>query len=185
MNAFFPGDGQVYFVYGSNMNPRQLADRGVRAEVLALARLNGYRLGFFGHSKTWDGAEETVEPQAGGAVWGVVCRFSYRDADCLDVWQDVRLDGSGACFHCPAEVQDADGVRYPTLLYKKDVCGEPRLPSAEYVAHLVAGAEARGLPSDYVAGLRQVPSRPAGYPVPKKSRFDRSLLVGVACDGCC
>jgi hypothetical protein len=185
MNAFYPGDGQLIFAYGSTLHPAQIAARCQRPDVLAVARLPDHALAFFGHSKIWDGGQETVIAHPGSDVWGVIYRLSYSDTDQLDAWQDVRMDGSGAYFHYPMDVIASTGQSYPVLFYKKDVCGEPRLPSEEYLALIVSGAEAQGLPTDYIGALRKIASQKAHYPVPRPTRFDRSLLAGLACEGCC
>ena len=184
MSEFQASDHQVYFIYGANMNPAQMAVRCSNPEAIAVARLADYRLAFFGHSRVWDGGEETVIRRPGDEVWGVVFKLSFADADALDAWQDVRLDGSGSHFLCPAEVADTEGVRHRALLYKRDRCGEPCPPSEEYLGHLVAGAAAHMLPADYVARLRQIETRKAGYRVPKSDLSDRLYLISRACAGC-
>ena len=45
MSAFQPSDHQLYFIYGSNMNPLQIAARCCKPEVVAVARLADYRHG--------------------------------------------------------------------------------------------------------------------------------------------
>lgn len=184
MSPFQASDHQVYFVYGSNMNPAQMAVRCCKPEAVAIARLADYRLAFFGHSRAWDSGEETVIRYAGDEVWGVVYKLSFSDADALDAWQDVRLDGSGSHFLCPAELTDTDGVRHRALIYKRDLCGAPCLPSEEYLGLLVAGAVAHKLPADYVARLKQLATRKAGYRVPTSDLSDRQHLISCACSGC-
>jgi len=184
MNAFQPSDHQLYFIYGSNMNPAQMAARCCKAEVVAVARLADHRLAFFGHSGVWDSGEETVIRHAGDEVWGVVYRLSFADADALDTWQDVRLDGSGSHFLCPVDVTDTGGTHYQALIFKRDVCGEPQCPSEPYLAHLVAGAVAHGLPPDYLERLKGTESRKAVYHVPRKELSDRAFLFNRACTGC-
>ncbi len=184
MNVFQARDHHLYFIYGSNMNPAQLVTRCASPKVLAIARLAGHRLAFFGHSALWDGGEATVVRHPGEEVWGVVCKLSFRDADALDTWQGVRLDGNGSYFLYPSVVVDAKGDSYPVQFYRKDYCGETRKPSEEYLAHIVAGAVAQGLPADYIERLKRIETRKAGYPVPRKDLGDRSFLLTRACDGC-
>lgn len=185
MNNFYPGEGQLIFVYGADMHPAQIGTRCLHPEVLNVARLPNHELAFFGHSKTWDGGQETVVACSGAEVWGVIYRLAYSDADRLDAWKDVRMDGSGTYFHYPTDVFAPTGVSYPVLFYKKDVCGASQAPTEEHLAFIVAGAEARGLPTDYTARLRRTPTRKALYPVPKPIRFDRSVLAEGSCEGCC
>lgn len=170
-----------FFAYGSLMNEALLRTRGVRPEVESLARLPDHELGFFGHSRVWDGAQETVVRSPGRCVHGVVYRLAFGDGETLDAWQDVRLDGTGTYFHYPARVVSPSGRSYTVLLYRKDIQGEARLPSTEYRDFIVQGARSRGLPPEYVATLEGLPSSKAGFAVPKPSRFNSALLGCSEC----
>jgi cation transport regulator ChaC len=173
-----------YFAYGSNMNLEQIRSRCSRPEVVSAARLSDFRLSFYGHSVTWDGALETVESAPGSHVWGVLFRLSHRDWENLDDCQDARMDGSGAYFHSPATVTDREGREHFIRLYRKNAQGEPRDPSREYLEHIVRGATENGLPADYIAALQNRPATKASYPVPKGSRFDPAKSAGNSCNDC-
>ena len=179
---FFDKRFHLYFIYGSNMNHKQICARCLKPEVLAVARLPDHRMAFHGYTRTWDGAEETVVPCVGKDTWGVIYKLTFSDAEKLDAWQDVRMDGGGRYFHCPVNVFDAIGRCYPALTYKKDVLNGPTMPSAEYLEHIIAGAMFHGLPRGYVEGLKMHEKTLAGYPVPLGSRFDRALLADLSCD---
>jgi gamma-glutamylcyclotransferase len=171
------------FVYGANMNLCQIEVRcGGRPTVVGVAQLPGHKLAFYGYSKRWDGALETVDRDPAAVVWGVVYEMPFGDAEKLDTWQDARLDGAGAYFHFPAEVVMAGGETLSVVLYKKDQAEEPAKPSSEYLSFILQGAMEHGLPADYVARLSAVPSQPAHYPVPKKSRYEQ--LMGAGCAQC-
>jgi cation transport regulator ChaC len=173
-----------YFAYGSNMNMKQIQARCTRPELIAVARLAQHRIAFFGHSKVWDGAIETVVPAPDHDVWGVIYALPFSDRDRLDSWQDVRLDGTGAYFHYPARVTDTQGQTHTVLLYKKDQLGKPRKPSREYLECIVQGAVERGLPAEYIEELRQMDAKKAEYPVPRLGKFSRELLAGTSCSDC-
>ena len=177
-------DRQYYFAYGSNMNPAQMAERCAAARVVCAACLPGYRLGFYGRNRVWDGGQETVVQQSGQQVWGVLYELSFGDAASLDVWSSVRLDGGGAYFHYPVLVRDAAGREHTAVLYKKDVLGQAVPPSSQYLAHIVAGAEANGLPQAYVDYLKNLQSVPARYPVPKRDTLLRGVLRESTCAEC-
>ncbi|ABC22191.1 hypothetical protein F11_07180 [Rhodospirillum rubrum F11] len=170
-----------YFAYGSNMNPAQIEARCRKPEVVATARLPDHRLGFFGSSKIWDGGEESAQPEPGADLWGVVYRLSFHDAEILDTWQKVWLDGTGPYFHFPTQVFDAEGRNYPVLLYKRDVLGPRQKPSAPYLDHIIAGAMARALPPPYIDLLRAIPTCQASTPVPRKASFNPEFFAGLAC----
>ena len=181
-------DRQYYFAYGSNMNPQQMAERCFAARVICAACLPGYRLAFYGRNRVWDGGQETVVqapgPDNGPGVWGVLYELTFGDAASLDLWCSARLDGGGAYFHYPALVVDAAGCEHTAVLYKKDVLGRAVAPSSEYLAHILAGAMANGLPGAYVKYLENLQSAPARYPVPKRDKLLRGVLHESTCAEC-
>ncbi|WP_291443415.1 gamma-glutamylcyclotransferase family protein [Desulfovibrio sp.] len=181
-------DRQYYFAYGSNMNPQQMAERCSAARVVCAACLPGYRLAFYGRNRVWDGGQETVVqtpgPDKEQAVWGVLYELSFSDAASLDLWCSVRLDGGGAYFHYPVLVVDATGREHTAVLYKKDVLGQAVAPSSEYLAHILAGARANGLPGAYVNYLEKLLSAPARYPVPRRDALLRGVLRESTCAEC-
>ncbi len=189
-------DRQYYFAYGSNMNPGQMAERCFAARVVCPACLPGHRLAFYGRNRVWDGGQETVvqaqnpdmkpdmRPSICQDVWGVLYELSFSDAASLDMWCSVRLDGGGAYFHYPVLVVDAAGREHTAVLYKKDVLGQPVPPSSQYLAHIISGAAANGLPAAYVNRLKNLQSVPARYPVPKRDTLLRGVLRESTCAEC-
>lgn len=175
----------LYFCYGADMLESRIRSRCASPNVVAVARLADHRLGFYGYSPVWDGGLETVEPAPGREVWGVVYALGVTDADSLDTWQGVRLNGTGSYFHYPAEVTDDQGTAYEVLVYKKDLLGEPTRPSRPYLDVIVAAARQRGLPPKAIAALLALPARTAAYPVPRYGLARREgVLPGETCAGC-
>ncbi|MHC1711374.1 MAG: gamma-glutamylcyclotransferase family protein [Solidesulfovibrio sp.] len=175
---------QYYFAYGSNMNKEQILARCTTPVTIAVARLPDHRIGFYGYSKTWDGAVETLVPAPGRELWGVLYELHFLDLDRLDGWQDVRLDGSGAYFHYPVRVIDTEGTTHTALLYKKDILGAPQPPSREYLDYIIQGAGERGLPSDYREALRRMDAKKATFGVPRRGNYRGDLPMGTSCSGC-
>lgn len=171
----------LYFAYGANMNVEQISARSAKPKFVAVARLPDHEIAFHGHSDRWDGGEETLRSKPGSDLYGVVYALSSSSFDSLDAWQGVKLNGTGSYFHCPAAVTGLDGSAYSVLLYKKNELRAPTLPSSEYLAHILAGARASGLPAEYQFHLRAIPSRPARYPVPKPVPGDHVFLAGGSC----
>jgi hypothetical protein len=171
----------LYFAYGANMNAEQIATRCEDAKLLTRAHLPDHTLAFHGHSKRWGGAQETASPCPGQTLFGVVYQLSIADFDRLDIWQGVRMDGTGSYFHFPAQVIGEGGESHDILFYKKTAFGPPTLPSSEYLAHILSGARARGLPPVSIDALAARNSRPAGYPVPTEDKTAKFLLSGLAC----
>ena len=81
-------------------------------------------------------------------------------------------------------VRDAAGREHTAVLYKKDVLGPPVPPSSQYLAHIVAGAEANKLPAAYVDYLKNLQSVPARYHVPKRDTLLRGVLRESTCAEC-
>ncbi|PKU24703.1 gamma-glutamylcyclotransferase [Telmatospirillum siberiense] len=182
MSTTRPKSPILYFAYGANMNGGQISSRcRTKPRVVAVAKLPGYGIAFFGHSERWDGGEETALARAEESLWGVVYELSHSAFDHLDAWQGAKLDGSGPYFHSPAEAIGEDGTTYAVLLYRKDILGEARAPSTEYLEHIVSGAEEHGLPAAYVRKLRSITSEKAGYPVPRADDADRILGAALSC----
>lgn len=100
------------------------------------------------------------------------------------MWHDARLDGAGANFHFPARVQGVSGQACTALFYKKDVLGEPKPPSREYLEFIIQAAQERNLPEQYILELTHQESKPASYPVPVRSAFQREIRVVTSCMEC-
>lgn len=182
MRDLYSRSYQLYFVYGSNMNYEQISSRCLKPEVFAVAKLCNHRISFFGYSKIWDGGEEALISSPGEDLWGVIYKLSFYDADRLDAWQDIRLDGNGSHFLYPTTVADTRGNIYPVLLIKKNILGDPEKPTEEYLNHIVSGARFHSLPTMYIEKLKKIPTKKARFPVPKQSTFDRSVLANLSCD---
>jgi cation transport regulator ChaC len=152
----------------------------VSPKVLGVARLDGFRMDFFGHSKKWDGATESIVKDARESTWGILYELDFPDAEDLDAAMDVRLDGTGLHFHYPVDVALESGEVSDALMYVMSEMGPFRPPSYEYLKRMVWGARERGLPKAYVERLHSMPNTPASYPVPRLPRMP--VLPG--CDGC-
>ena len=172
-----------YFAYGSNMNLLQMKERCSAPKIIGIARLPGYRVDFFGESAIWDGAQETVVPDPASEVWGVLYELTFFDCEQLDMYQDVRFDGTGPYFHYPVDVIDIEEKIFDVRIYKKDKLGEVMLPSTDYLNFIIQGAREQGLPEEYMEVLQNRMTKPASYPVPlvRKSKYS---YMNVNCGDC-
>ncbi|MGC4076146.1 MAG: gamma-glutamylcyclotransferase family protein [Rubrivivax sp.] len=169
------------FVYGGPLDAALRARCCPNAGIAGPARLPGHTLGFFGYTARWDGAEAAVFESPGAEVWGLLMALGRGEADALDQEMGVHEDGSGPHFLCPVEVEDAQGRRHEALMHQLAVLGPPRTPSREYLARLVAGATAAGLPAAWCRRLAGFEAHAAGYPVP---HGQRTIRVGVTAGTC-
>lgn len=170
---------RLYFAYGADMFEKYIKTRCFAPEFVAVAKLTGHRLAFFGYTHIWDGAQETLVPDKKQDVWGIVYRMSSYEGLEMDAYQDVRLDGAGQYFHYPAVVTDVNGnVHYP-LMYKKNMLGVELTPSKPYMDIIIAGAQEKGLPAEYIEWLKSRSTRTPKYAVPLPTMPRR-----VDCAGC-
>jgi hypothetical protein len=174
----------LLFAYGANMNPAQIRQRCSQPVRVAVACLQGYRIGFYGHSEIWDGAMETAIEAEGSQLWGTLYALSDSDWERLDQWQDARLDGAGQYFHYPVQVCDILGKCYDARLYKKDVLNELRLPSDLYMNLILEGARRNALPPAYIESLTTIKTAPTHYAVPLRPEIDLTAAANDSCESC-
>lgn len=172
-----------YFAYGSNMNLAQMKKRCSSPKVLGIARLPGYKVEFYGYSGIWDGGQESVVPDLQSEVWGVLYELQFFDCEQLDVYQDVRFDGTGPYFHYPVEVIDKERATFDAMIYKKNILQDAVPPSIEYLQFIVQGAMEQGLPLEYINLLQNKNTKPASYAVPLVQKSKLSYM-NTNCGDC-
>ena len=139
----------LYFAYGSNMDPKQMAERCPGSHAVGRARLAGHRLAYVWDSPGWGGGVATVVPSSGNEVWGVLWELTDEDEKTLD-----RYEGVANGVYTKERVDlDATGEKVNALVYIATDAREKR-PSARYVDALVRGARAHHLPLGYIEDLR-------------------------------
>ena len=77
-----------HFAYGSNLDPARLRRRCPTATPVGPARLDGWRLGFGGHSRTWGGPVATLMRDEHDRVTGLLYELALVDLAVLD-----RIEG--------------------------------------------------------------------------------------------
>ena len=141
----------LYFAYGSNMDPVQMAERCPGSRALGAARLAGWRLTFTRDSPAWGGGVGHIELAPGDEVWGVLWDLTDENLASLDEYEGLAVG---------AYVRDRVTVRFEEGDVEADVyIAVPRgykKPSRRYLAALLRGAEAHGCPDDYVERLRGI-----------------------------
>jgi len=134
----------MYFAFGSNIVPSQMASRCAGATSLGSAVLEGhrFRIGRRGYG--------TVVPEPGATVHGVLWSLRPEDEAALDVYEGVR---HGLYRKVRQPVRTADGAEHEAMVY---VAAEPEPGAAVagYVEKIVAAAEAHGFPAAYLDELR-------------------------------
>ena len=125
-------DRITYFAYGSNLSPTQMHERCPASNRIGIARLDGWRLAFGGHSQRWGGAVASLRKSPKDSVPGVLYAMPLTDMMKLDsheghpvVYRRRRM-----------RVVDENGRGRYAQVYIKDL-GEERLPARTYLGVLV------------------------------------------------
>lgn len=81
----FATKGRVlYFAFGSNLCKERININCPSAEFQCVAKLEDYKLSFFGQSTMWHGAGASIVPSAGACCWGAVWTISTDELAALD-----------------------------------------------------------------------------------------------------
>jgi gamma-glutamylcyclotransferase (GGCT)/AIG2-like uncharacterized protein YtfP len=144
----------LYAAYGSNLDPRRMAQRAPSSPVRGSGWLRGWRLTFAGEELGWDGSLSTVVEDAQASVFVMLYEMTAQDERALDAWEGVEL---GLWTKIKVRVQTM-GRQELAWIYVLDAY-EGGLPSAHYLGVLAEAAEAGGAPAEYVERLRLLPCR--------------------------
>ena len=175
---------RCFFAYGILLAPGAMAAKAPQARCLGPARLQGWRLAFFGRSAEWGGGCASLVQEAGSSAWGMLYELDPGQAERLDGHEDARMDGTGAYFHMPIEAEQG-ASKVAAVTYLKATCGPEQSPSTEALAKICEGAALAGLPEDYALLLKGLASVPAGFKAPKLALSFRPVSVGEGhCGGC-
>jgi len=140
----------LYAAYGSNLDPRQMAERCPHSPERGNGWLLGWRMTFGGEG--WDGALPTMAEEAAAQVFVALYDVTSTDELTLDEWESAP---SGLYRKVRVRVATLDGEQ-PAWTYVLDDF-EGGTPSARTIGILADAAEAAGAPSDYVEELRARP----------------------------
>lgn len=160
-----------YFAYGSNMHSARMRARIPFAVPVETAALAGHALCFDKRGR--DGSAKcNIRPDVARQVRGVVFRIDGLALILLD-----RIEGSGYRRLRVSVTGANSGRRYRAHCYSaKSTAVDPRVVAFDwYVEFVVSGAEAHGLPAQYVDWLRSAASRPD--PNHRRGRQQRTLLM--------
>ena len=136
------GANTIYFAYGSNMCPEQMARRCPGGQALGQAELRDWR--FLINTRTY----ATIEARPGAATHGVLWSLTPEHITELDHYEAVA---EGMYFKKNLIVQRADRS-VGALVYIDPVC-EFGQPEQAYLRTILEGAAHFGLPPEYIAGL--------------------------------
>lgn len=136
------------------MDPGQMKERAPHSPMAGTGWLQGWRLTFGGEDYAWEGALSTVVEEPGSQVFVVLYDVTELDIKGLDRWEGGEL-GLHKKLRLRVHTLEGDVLAY---VYVLDAY-EGGDPSARYLGVLANAAEQAGAPDDYVAALRNRPSR--------------------------
>jgi hypothetical protein len=151
------------FAYGSNMCRDRLLDRVPSARYEFVVSLSGHALRF--HKRSIDDsakADAFFTEEEDHKVWGIVVDVPEDDRGKLD-----RAEGLGQGYTSQdVTVLDCDGNPYQVVAYlaEESHIDSHLRPYDWYLALVVDGARARGLPDPYVKDVEAVPAVPDPEP---------------------
>jgi hypothetical protein len=145
----------LYAAYGSNLDPRHMAEQAPHSPPSGTGWLVGWRLAFGGDDIDAGGALMTVVEERSSQVFVMLYDVTAADERELDMWEGAE---AGLYRKIRVRVHTLDGESL-AWLYVLDAY-EGGLPSARYLGLMAEAAEAAGAPDDYVAELRRRPCRP-------------------------
>lgn len=96
----------LYFAYGSNLDAAQMRRRCPSCAPAGPATLDGWRLAFGGHSRTWGGPVATLVKDAAERVDGLLYGIAPEELAVLD-----RFEGHPFCYRRKLLVITDDGGR--------------------------------------------------------------------------
>lgn len=83
---------KLYFAFGSNLYKQRLSFSCPSAELKSVAKLENYKVSFFGYSTRWHGAGASIELSAGAYCWGAVWSVSDDELVALDKLVSVKYN---------------------------------------------------------------------------------------------
>jgi cation transport regulator ChaC len=147
-----------YFAYGSNMQPATFAGRrGIRPSRAVAAQAPGWRLVLDKTPLVPGGASfANLRADADAFAWGVAYEIGADDLAHVDLTEGVLI-GNYARVEIDVNPIDAsEPSRAFTLV--SDKRSDDLRPSDRYMALLIEGALAHGLPDEWIAMLRAIPT---------------------------
>ena len=147
-----------YFAYGSNMQRATFAGRrGIVPAAAAAARVRGWRLVLDKPPMVPTGhgfANLAADPDA--EVFGVLYDLSAEELAHVELTEGVTLGNYRQIEVDVVRVATDERTRAFTLVSDRR---DPQLrPSTIYMARLIEGAEEHGLPAQWIAHLRAIPT---------------------------
>jgi len=142
------GERQLYFAYGSNLDPEQMKERCPDSKFVTLACFPNHRLVFNKPSKKWEAKVADIVFRPGEVVWGVVYRVSDTDIESLDRFEVTHL--ANGYVRQKVVVCTEDSLELSAWTYFVKIKEDEGRPSKRYLSTILKGARHYCLPADYL-----------------------------------
>ena len=150
----------IYFAYGSNLNPTQMAERCPGYRSLGVARLLDHRLCFPRYSRTRRCASAGFEPSPGDMLWGALYDVPDEDLPILHYHEGYNPDGAAALnrhdFRRITVLRLGGAEPVSAMTYAAIPDGTGELPSRTYMDTIIDGARYHRLPRTWLVVLEAV-----------------------------
>ena len=147
-----------YFAYGSNMDPKRIANRGIGWTTYEVAMLDGYEMRCNVRcdkiARQCPGCgTANITIKTGGKVEGILYTLPDAEIEKLDVFEGHPQNYTREVVN----VQRSNGTAIEAVTYmgRPEKNQEGLQPHPDYLAHILAGARGR-LSSEYVTMLEAI-----------------------------
>lgn len=149
--------GQLYFAYGSNLNPERMQNRGIEPRFVARARAPGYVTGFPRSSREGGGVAGLI-PSAKETAEGALYLVTDDDLTALDFYEEVPRSYHRAPLLVSVTLGSGRRAALPRLcvITYGALPGVAAVPSRDYLDHIIKGARYWGLSQEWIASLEQI-----------------------------
>lgn len=140
----------LYFAYGSNLDLEgKLRAWAPSATLVGIGEVEHRRLAFTRKSERWGARAADILPTRGASTWGALFSVASDDVAGLD-----RCEGAPRNYRRIPLVVHTEGRTKPAFSYEVVDRHLPEQPPApEYLATIIRGAEAVGLPDWWIRQL--------------------------------
>ena len=150
----------IYFAYGSNLNPTQMAERCPGHRSLGVARLTDHRLCFPRYSRAWRCATAGFEASPGDVLWGALYDVPDEDLPILHHHEGYNPDGAAELnrhdFRQITVLRLGGSEPVSAMTYVAIPDGTGELPSRAYMDTIIDGARYHRLPRTWLVVLEAV-----------------------------
>jgi len=150
----------IYFAYGSNLNPTQMADRCPGYRSLGVARLPDHRLCFPRYSRAWRCASAGFEASTGDVLWGALYEVPEDDLPVLHYHEGYDAygpaEGNRHDFREVTVLRLGGSEPVQAMTYAAIPDGTGELPSRAYIDTIIDGARYHRLPRTWLVVLQAI-----------------------------